>query len=143
MRYFVNKEGLFAAAADVDLELPALQDIPRRHWEETLVRQFLDRWEGPERTGSLRMLFRVAPTNAVAAERLGQAVSAQVATMLERADVEHAQRRADLMASQMLGLAYSRYVLRLPTVAAAMADDLVSQLAPTMQRLLVRPEPDR
>ena len=108
MRYFGSKEGLFAAAAVIDLELPALRAIPRRQWGEVLVRQFLDRWEGPDQDGSLRMLFRVAPTNATAAARLGNAVSTQVAAMITAAGLGNAQQRADLMASQMLGLAYTR-----------------------------------
>lgn len=141
MRYFGSKEGLFAAAAAIDLELPALRAIPRRQWGEVLVRQFLDRWEGPDQDGSLRMLFRVAPTNATAAARLGNAVSTQVAAMLTAAGLGNAQQRADLMASQMLGLAYTRYVLHLPTIAGATPGDLVRELAPTMQRYLTRPAP--
>ena len=138
MRYFGSKEGLFAAAAAIDLELPALRAIPRAKWGETLVRQFLDRWEGPAQDGSLRMLFRVAPTNATAATRLGNAVSTQVAAMLTAAGLDNAQQRADLMASQMLGLAYTRYVLQLPTIAHAPRDELIRDLAPTMQRYLTR-----
>ena len=106
-----------------------------------LVRQFLDRWEGPDQDGSLRMLFRVAPTNATAAARLGNAVSKQVAAMLTAAGLGNAQQRGDLMASQMLGLAYTRYVLHLPTIASATPGDLVRELAPTMQRYLTRPAP--
>ena len=29
MRYFGNKEGLFAAASEIDLRLPQLADVPR------------------------------------------------------------------------------------------------------------------
>ena len=32
MRYFGNKEGLFAAAVDVDLRLPDLRHVPRAGW---------------------------------------------------------------------------------------------------------------
>src|SRR5512146_1074743 len=48
MRYFGNKEGLFAAASEFDLRLPDVAVIPVRHVGATLVEHFLDRWEGDD-----------------------------------------------------------------------------------------------
>lgn len=44
--YYSNKARLFAAAVGVDLHLPDLTAIPKRHLGRTLVAHFLDRWEG-------------------------------------------------------------------------------------------------
>jgi hypothetical protein len=47
--------------------------------------------------------------------------------------------RAGMIASQMLGLALCRYVLRLPSVAALDHEHLVAWLGPTVQRYLFEP----
>jgi AcrR family transcriptional regulator len=47
MRYYGSKEGLFAAAATFDLELPDLSKVPKRDMGTTLVRHFLNR-RGPD-----------------------------------------------------------------------------------------------
>ena len=67
MRYYGSKEGLFAAAAEFDLRLPDLADVPAEQLGEVLVRHFLDRWEGDE---TLAALLRTASTNQGAAERM-------------------------------------------------------------------------
>src|SRR5215510_212651 len=45
MRYFGNKEQLFAAAADFDLRLPDLGALPLAGVGSALVGHFIDRWE--------------------------------------------------------------------------------------------------
>jgi hypothetical protein len=54
---------------------------------------------------------------------------------------DEAQRRAGLVASQTLGVALGRYLLRLPGLADRPAADLVADLAPTIQRYLTGPLP--
>ena len=63
MRYYGNKEGLFAAAAEFDLRLPDLSALPRGQVGAALVAHFLDRWEGDE---TLMALLRTAVTNEAA-----------------------------------------------------------------------------
>ena len=50
--------------------------------------------------------------------------------------------RAGLIASHVLGVALTRYVLRLPPVADMPADQLVRWIGPTLQRYLTGEEPD-
>jgi AcrR family transcriptional regulator len=135
MRYYGSKDGLFIAAADVDLDLPDLTEVPRRQWGRRMVRHFFERWEG---TGdqTLALLLRSAATNSHAAERLRAVVPVQIAETLERAGVDQPERRAALMASQMLGVAYCRYVLAVPFIAQREPDDLVGDLGRTMQRYM-------
>src|SRR5215475_12345758 len=45
MRYYGNKERLFAAAAEFDLRLPDAAQLPRSGYGKALVQHFLDRWE--------------------------------------------------------------------------------------------------
>ena len=67
MRYFGNKDQLFAAAADFDLRFPDLSDVDRDQLGARLVAHFLDRWEGDE---ALVVLLRSSTTNADAAQRM-------------------------------------------------------------------------
>src|SRR5438128_288264 len=57
MRYFGNKEGLFAAAADFDLRLPDVAELPPDGIGAALVSHFLARWEHDH---SLQALLRAA-----------------------------------------------------------------------------------
>ena len=50
-----------------------------------------------------------------------------------------APRRAGLIATQVLGLALCRYVLRLPPVVVMSRDEVVAWVGPTVQRYLVGP----
>src|SRR6476620_9387898 len=63
MRYYGNKEKLFAAAAEFDIRLPDFDGVPLESLGQVLVRHFLERWEADD---SLRVLLRTAVTNEVA-----------------------------------------------------------------------------
>src|SRR6185312_376232 len=107
-------DGLFAAAVDIALRLPALDDLPPERRGETLVRHFLSLWEGEGANDVLIVLLRSAVTNEAAAERMRTIFATQVGPVLARSP--DAPARAALVASQLLGVALCRYVLRLPDV---------------------------
>ncbi|MGN9811977.1 TetR/AcrR family transcriptional regulator [Micromonospora sp. BQ11] len=135
MRYYVSKENLFAAAAEFDLRLPDLTGVAPDAVGEVLVRHFLHRWEGD---ATLVALLRTASTNPGAAERMRGIFADQLSTAVSRfaQDPTEAPRRAGLVASQILGLALTRYVLRLPPMVDADPAELVAWVAPTIQRYL-------
>jgi AcrR family transcriptional regulator len=121
MRYFGNKEQLFAAAG--------------------LARHLVALWDSAASTeDALLFLFRSALTNEAAADRLRQQVFRDQVTR-HIADVvpDEPDRRAGLVATQVLGVVLCRYILRLPPVAEAAPDTLVADLAPTLQRYLTGP----
>jgi AcrR family transcriptional regulator len=138
MRYYGNKEGLFAAASEFDLRLPELGALPARHAGAVLVTHFLDRWEQDE---VLTALLRAAVTNEAAAERARAIFRDQVGPVALALcpDPAEAPRRAALIASQILGMAMARYVLRFPPAVEMTRDEVVSWLAPTVQRYLTEP----
>ena len=136
MRYFVNKEGLFAAAADFDLRLPELRDVPRDALGTALISHFLDRWENDE---TLMALLRTASTNDAAAARMQTMFSTQMAPLIARLTGEPRAApaaRAGLIATQVLGLALCRYVLRLPPVVALKRPEIVRRIGATVQSYL-------
>ncbi|WP_446212025.1 TetR/AcrR family transcriptional regulator [Micromonospora sp. IBSANI012] len=141
MRYYGNKEGLFAAAAEFDLRLPELADVPTGQLGEVLVRHFLDRWEGDE---TLAALLRAASTNPGAAERMRGLFADQLGAVVARFGTDPATtaRRAGLVASQILGLAFTRYIVGLPPMVDAAPAELVAWVGPTLQRYLTGAAPD-
>ena len=140
MRYYGNKEGLFAAAVSHDLRLPDLGAVPRGEAGHALVSHFLSLWEEDEK---LTAMLRVAVTNARGAERMQDIFRDQVLPVARRVcpDPEQAPARAALAVSQLLGMALTRYVLRLPPTVALAREEVVAWLGPTLQRYLTAPIP--
>ena len=141
MRYFGNKEGLFAAAAEIDLRVPDLTSLPRKTLGAALVEHFLGRWEDDE---ILKALLRAAATNAQAAERLRSVFATQIAPRIAAAcdDTKSAAQRAGLIATQLMGFALLRYILEIPPIVTMRRADAVKWLAPTVQRYLLGDRPD-
>jgi AcrR family transcriptional regulator len=141
MRYFGSKEQLFAAAAHLDLRLPDLRAVPRDRVGSTLARHMVALWDSAAGTeDALLFLFRSALTHEAAADRLRRQVFRdQVAPHIADVVPDQPERRAGLVATQVLGVVLCRYVLRLPPVAEADADSLAADLAPTLQRYLTEP----
>src|ERR1700758_146749 len=114
MRYFGSKDQLFAAAAEFDLRFPDLTELDRTEVGRSLVGHFLQRWEGDE---ALVILLRSSATNAEAAQRMQQIFGTQLQPLVASfVPAGEAGARAGLIATQILGLALCRFVLRLPPV---------------------------
>jgi AcrR family transcriptional regulator len=135
MRYFGSKEALFGAAAEFDLELPDLTDVPVRRLGATLAEHFIERWERDE---ALLILLRVGVTNEAVAERMRMIFAAQLGPVVAKAtgDAPDTAVRAGLAASQVLGMALCRYVLAFPPLADLTRQEVVDWLGPTLQRYL-------
>ena len=135
MRYFGNKEKLFAAAAEFDLRLPDPAGIPRGEIGTVMVDHFLNRWEGDD---TLMALLRAAVTNDAAAERARTIFATQIAPTVAAVAPDPAEVaiRSGLISAQILGVALTRYVLRLPPVVAMTHDEVVCWVGPTVQRYL-------
>ena len=86
------------------------------------------------------MLLRSSTTNAEAAQRMREIFTTQLLPVIAKVNPADAPRRAALIATQVLGLALCRFVLRLPPVVAMSRDEVVAWLAPTIQRYLTAPE---
>ncbi|MEV6653339.1 TetR family transcriptional regulator [Streptomyces sp. NPDC051219] len=140
MRYYGNKEGLFAAASEIDLRLPELGGLPGKHIGAVLVGHFLDRWEQDD---VLTALLRVGVTNAAGAERMQAVFKQQLGPLAAGVcpDPAEAPARAALAASQILGMAIARYVLRFPPAVAMSRDEVIAWIAPTVQRYLTAENP--
>jgi AcrR family transcriptional regulator len=135
LRYFGSKRELFARTADFDLRLPDLTTEPRERVGHVLAAHLLDRWEADD---ALQILLRTAATDDDAADRMRRIFAGQLAPQIATltGDPATAATRAGLVATQALGTALCRYVLRLPPVVAMTPAELVGWIAPTFQRYL-------
>ncbi len=135
MRYYGSKDKLFAAAAEFDLRFPDVTALDRTQLGRSLVRHFLERWEDD----ALVILLRSSD----AAQRMQEIFQAQIqplaASLVPEKEVA---TRAGLVATQILGMALCRFVLRLPPVVELSHDEVVERLGPTIQRYLGVPEAD-
>jgi len=140
MRYYGSKEGLFAAVSVIDLRIPDLGALPGKHIGAVLVTHFLDRWE---RDDVLTALLRVGVTNPAGAERMRKVFVEQLTSIAAGVcpDPADAPRRAALVASQILGMALARYVLLIAPAVSMSREEVVSWLAPTVQRYLTAAQP--
>ena len=142
MRYFDSKRGLFDAAMTVELHIPDLSGHPRDRLGEALVSHFLTRWEESE-DESLQLLLRSTASNEEAAARARAIFREQIVTMVARLRGEaEAPQVAALIGTQMIGLAYTRYILKLPPLLAMPRQTIVRRIGATIQRYLTEPLSD-
>ncbi|MFE8940115.1 TetR family transcriptional regulator [Streptomyces sp. NPDC007872] len=139
--YFGSKDEVFAAAVEVSFEpatvVPAIVSGPRDGIGERLARFFIGVWENPASRAPLLAIVRSALTHEAAAAVLRTFV---LRRLLERIaaelDVPDPKLRAELAASHMIGIAILRYVIRVEPLASADPEEIVAQVAPTLQRYL-------
>ena len=141
MRYFGSKDQLFAAAAEFDLRFPDFTELDRTDVGRSLVGHFLERWESSDDGEALVILLRSSATNADAAQRMQQIFTTQLQPLVESlVPAAESGWRGGLIATQILGVAWCRFVLRLPPVVAMTRAEIVDSVGPTIQRYLGLPE---
>ncbi|MFE8013971.1 TetR family transcriptional regulator [Streptomyces antibioticus] len=136
MRYYGNKARLFDAALDIDLDLPDPSTVPPGALAEAFVRHFLHRWEGGPADDALLLLLRSAVTNERAAQRMRDIFAAQVAPALGAVSADADQ--VALISTQLLGLALTRHLLRLPAVVGMTPQEIVTAYAPAIHNVIAR-----
>lgn len=135
MRYFGSKELLFAAAADFTIWRTAPKTIDPGDVGRVFAEHYLQVWEGG--VEGLPMLLRSAASSEQAAERVREIFATQVVPAVAAVSGKAgATERAGLVASQLLGMALCRFILKLPPVANMPRKKLVDAVGKTLQRYL-------
>ena len=144
LHYFESKESLFKAAMEFPFD-PA-QDIPRLlqpgldDLGVRLARFFIEVWDSPA-GGRAHALIRSVVTSKSAAALMRDFVHREVlARLAEALELDHPEVRASLAASQLIGLAMLRYVVRVEPIASAPPDKVASWIGPTLQRYFTDPD---
>lgn len=137
MRYFVSKEGLFAASMHFNLHLPDLTLVPKARRGETLAKHFLARWEDEENGDELPALLRIASTHPDGRQQLLNIFEEQLApALMAVTPKKRAGVIVPLIATQAIGLAFTRYVLKLPAVVALPSTVIATCIGATFQAYL-------
>ncbi|MEV0183430.1 TetR family transcriptional regulator [Streptomyces sp. NPDC050625] len=137
MRHFGSKEQLFLAAVPGPRDLPELVPGPPRTLPDRIARAFVARMERSDGNDPFLALIRSAASDEQAATGLYAAMrrssAAAYRTVLSGPD---ADERIDLLASHLIGVTFSRYVLRSGPVAEMPPERLVAYLTRTLRCLL-------
>ncbi|MGH3507957.1 MAG: TetR family transcriptional regulator [Nocardioidaceae bacterium] len=144
--YFGSKEGLMLAA--LSLPIDPREVVPRMLADgfeglpERIADLFLSLWESEGTRTPLVAMVRSAATSENAADLLrsgwARMIVEPVAAALSTPD---ARLRAEMVASQLLGLAMARYVIRIEPLASAAPSDVVPRLAGTIRTALAGLDP--
>ncbi|MEY9939805.1 TetR family transcriptional regulator [Streptacidiphilus sp. MAP5-3] len=139
--YFGSKEQLFLAALDFPID-PAtvaavILDGDRAQVGERVARFVVALWEQPEVLNRLMAVVRTVVASEAIAELLRDfMVRELVGRLAEGLAVDRPELRVELVISQIIGLAMVRYIVAAEPIASVGPEELVSLLAPTIQRYL-------
>jgi AcrR family transcriptional regulator len=132
-RYFGNKNALFLEAISLDLRLPELANLPRNEMVPRLFDHFFKVWEeDPTFIG----LLRASATSEEAADAMKAFFMDSVLPQLSQVARDGSVQRVALAASFILGLAWSRYVLQNPPLAALSREAFVQLARPAFETAL-------
>ena len=150
--FYGTKERLFAAAMRLPVvpsdiitfvlgaERDRLGDEFLPRIGEVLIGTMLRAWDVADIRTAFIGLLRSAATSEQGVTILREFVTSTIlASLIQVAglsDDEEGRYRATLVASQVVGLGFARYVLGLEPLASATTEDLVAAIGPTMQRYL-------
>jgi AcrR family transcriptional regulator len=147
--FFGTKERLFAAAMRLPVlpsellaaALAAGAQDPGQSLGEHMLRTVLGAWDVAELRATFLGLLRSAMTSEQAADMLREFATETILGRIAEVAAPgppdgDGQFRAALVASQVLGLALARYVLKIEPIAQASTDDLTAAIGPTVERYL-------
>jgi len=150
--FYGTKDQLFAAAMRLPVnprEVLAGALAPGSRGQEQslgehLLRTVLGVWEVAEIRSTFLGLLRSAPTSEQAVVMLREFLAGAILGPLAAAAIQAAPEaggkdagyRAALVASQVLGLGLTRYVLEVEPLAQADSEDLIAAIAPNLDRYL-------
>jgi len=140
-RFFGGKEELFtevaAALIDPDRVVTAVAAGAADQAGERLLRYFLALLGDVQQPGPLLGVVRSAVTSEQAAHALRIFLAQRVlGGIAEALHIDQGEVRAALAASQLVGIAVSRYAVRLPSLAAADDEQVIGWVAPVLQHYL-------
>lgn len=144
LHFFGSKDGLFEAALELPVDpailVSGLLDGGVEDLGERIVTTFLTVWDDTPGQGPMLAMLRSAVSHIDSADMLRELLlRVMLRPIALKAGGKDPDTRAALMASQLLGLALTRYVLRFEPVASAPADALAKLIGPTLQRYLTAP----
>ena len=147
LHYFDSKDGVFSAAMELPFDpaaaIPTLLEPGLDGLGERLARFFIEVWDSPAGSRAHAIVRSMVTSDSAAAlmrDFVTREILARVAQALrlDRPDV-----RAGLAASQLVGVAMLRYVVKVEPLASASSDEVAAWIGPTLQRYFTDPAATR
>jgi AcrR family transcriptional regulator len=128
LRLIIDPGVLTAAISDGDVG-----DVGYR-----MARAYLGMWEAPDTGASMVSMLQSATSNSHAHEAFRSFMQSYVLTAVSGAlgGGDEARLRATLAATNLVGTAMLRYVMRVPPLATLSVDEVVALVGPTVHRYL-------
>ncbi|TDD11029.1 TetR/AcrR family transcriptional regulator [Nonomuraea deserti] len=140
MHFFGNKDGLFDAAIKKSMPVALLAESfegDEDHLAERLVTRYLELWESPSHGPTLAAVLHSASATPAAADLLKELMREELLTPLAgRLSHDHPEIRGLLAASQLIGVAMMRYILKVDPLASMPAHLVAATVTPAIQRYL-------
>jgi AcrR family transcriptional regulator len=139
--FFGSKKGLFGAALALptnppEVLLSALPGDPATLPERVLT-ALLRSWDDPEHGAPLRVMLTAAIQDPELSRLLKEVFEREMITRVaEHIGGANAHYRAGAFCSQLAGLVFARYVLRVDPIASMTVDELTRHLAPGLRAAL-------
>ncbi len=141
--YFGTKEQLFVAAVDLPFDPASLAEaVAEGSLEdagERIARFALRVWTEPGARPVLTAVARSAVSDAHAADALRNLMERTLLPAMRGLGVDHPELRASLAWSQIVGLFFGRYILRVRPLVEIGQEDLAAAMASTLQQALTGP----
>jgi hypothetical protein len=139
--WYGSKENLLAKAVlqvpiDPTTLLGILRDGPVELTGERIVRTFLSVWDATGGGPFAALVRSVTSHEGVAAVLREFFLQNIFGKLTEGVARDHAELRATLCASQIIGMGMVRYVVRFEPLSSSDPDQIVTAVAPTIQRYL-------
>jgi AcrR family transcriptional regulator len=144
VHFFGSKDGLFRAAADWPIDLDEMERRvlggPLEGIGERLIRFALEEWRDDRLRDRLTLLIRAAASHdeagAILREFVRRELMGRLALVMPRHEAEY---RGTLVMTEIVGLALTRYIVRVEPLASAPDEDVVAAIAPVIQHYLTDP----
>jgi AcrR family transcriptional regulator len=142
--YFSSKDGLFVAAMQLPLRpaevIAPVLALGVDGLGERIVRRLLSVWDDPVNRTALLAIVQGASAHPGAAAALREFVRHEIVARIAGAiEADRPELRANLVASQIIGLVAARYVVQVEPLASLGADGIVPLVGPTLQRYVEGP----
>jgi AcrR family transcriptional regulator len=144
--YFGSKEELFIASMRLPFDP---QELARTITQggvdgvgERIMRFAIGIWRQPGLRSVITGVARSAASDERAAGLLRDLLARTLLPAVEQLGLDHAELRASLLWSEIIGLVFGRFVVGVPALAQADPELLASVMAPILQATLTAPIPE-
>lgn len=140
LHYFDSKEGVFEAAMEFPFDpaqaLPRLLEPGLDGLGTRMALFFLEVWDSPAGARAHALLRSVVASETAASLLRDFATREILGRLAEKLELDHPDLRASMVASQLVGVAILRYVVKVEPLASARPAELAEWIGPTLQRYL-------